>query len=260
MSSILVVIVDAWFHLKRLDSMANLGIYAGTRYLRRCGTGRGTVDEASEEFVPHSNDRGVAAGVSDAPRVNGAGVQGEPDMSWPRDFASIVEWFPAPFILLKPIRDQHNQIVDFEYRDANKAACDFFVRSHEEIVGMTLSSLFTQLDRSPVLAQLVQTFETGDPIVLADVVVDVTTALGGVTDPSRYYDMYSVKVDGGITLNWYEVTGQHELLTRYQMLAENVSDVVYQTDMGGTIEWVSPSVTRVLGWQPEDSSTNRFPR
>ena len=37
----------------------------------------------------------------------------------------------------------------------------------------------------------------------------------------------------------------------YRILAENASDVVYQTDMHGTIRWISPSVHTVLGWTPD---------
>lgn len=38
---------------------------------------------------------------------------------------------------------------------------------------------------------------------------------------------------------------------RYRLLAENASDVVYSTDTGGRIQWVSPSVRDRLGWLPE---------
>jgi diguanylate cyclase (GGDEF)-like protein/PAS domain S-box-containing protein len=39
---------------------------------------------------------------------------------------------------------------------------------------------------------------------------------------------------------------------RYRLLAENASDVVFQVDADGTLAWTSPSVTRVLGWSPDD--------
>jgi diguanylate cyclase (GGDEF)-like protein/PAS domain S-box-containing protein len=35
---------------------------------------------------------------------------------------------------------------------------------------------------------------------------------------------------------------------RYRLLAENSTDVVYQTDVGGVIDWVSPAVAETLGW------------
>ncbi|MGA9147296.1 MAG: PAS domain S-box protein [Candidatus Nanopelagicales bacterium] len=38
----------------------------------------------------------------------------------------------------------------------------------------------------------------------------------------------------------------------YRMLAENASDVIARASPDGTIEWISPSVTRMLGWRPEE--------
>ena len=37
---------------------------------------------------------------------------------------------------------------------------------------------------------------------------------------------------------------------RYRLMAENASDVVYQVDLDGIVEWISPSVERILGWTP----------
>lgn len=39
---------------------------------------------------------------------------------------------------------------------------------------------------------------------------------------------------------------------RYRLLAENASDVVTRADNHGTLLWVSPSVTELLGWRPEE--------
>jgi diguanylate cyclase (GGDEF)-like protein/PAS domain S-box-containing protein len=38
---------------------------------------------------------------------------------------------------------------------------------------------------------------------------------------------------------------------RYRVLAENASDIVYEVDRDGRLLWVSPSLTAVLGWAPE---------
>ena len=52
-----------------------------------------------------------------------------------------------------------------------------------------------------------------------------------------------------------QVRAEQELAAReerYRVLAENASDIVWQVDPEGRLTWTSPSVTRVLGWQPED--------
>ena len=38
---------------------------------------------------------------------------------------------------------------------------------------------------------------------------------------------------------------------QFRILAENASDVVYQANPDGIINWVSPAMSTVLGWQPE---------
>ncbi len=39
---------------------------------------------------------------------------------------------------------------------------------------------------------------------------------------------------------------------RYRLLAENAGDVVASIDNNGVIDWISPSVTEVLGWTPDE--------
>ena len=39
---------------------------------------------------------------------------------------------------------------------------------------------------------------------------------------------------------------------RYRLLAENASDIVWEISADGRLQWVSPSVTRVIGWSPEE--------
>ena len=38
----------------------------------------------------------------------------------------------------------------------------------------------------------------------------------------------------------------------FRLLAENSSDIVFETNVDGVIKWVSPSVYEVLGWTPEE--------
>jgi PAS domain S-box-containing protein len=52
-----------------------------------------------------------------------------------------------------------------------------------------------------------------------------------------------------------EVEGRRALADserRFRLLAENASDVIYETDTDGIITWVSPSVEQVLGWSAKD--------
>ncbi|MFN8158808.1 MAG: PAS domain S-box protein [Candidatus Nanopelagicales bacterium] len=78
--------------------------------------------------------------------------------------------------------------------------------------------------------------------------VDVSVA--GVRDPEgafRHLIVQAVDVSAEVA--------NFEALQRaardYQTLAENASDVVMRVDSGGIIQWISPSVRSVLGWDPE---------
>jgi diguanylate cyclase (GGDEF)-like protein/PAS domain S-box-containing protein len=55
-----------------------------------------------------------------------------------------------------------------------------------------------------------------------------------------------------------DVTEQHVLAERYRLLAENGSDVVAVGTDAGVLEWVSPSVTGLLGWSPEEMAGRAF--
>lgn len=70
---------------------------------------------------------------------------------------------------------------------------------------------------------------------------------------------------GGVVIST-EVTESvvaHEALAlsehQYRLLAENASDVVFQTNVVGEIIWVSPSVHRVLGWDPVEMLGTKTP-
>ena len=39
---------------------------------------------------------------------------------------------------------------------------------------------------------------------------------------------------------------------RYRLLAENSSDMVMRTSPDGIIEWISPTITKIVGWTPEE--------
>ena len=75
------------------------------------------------------------------------------------------------------------------------------------------------------------------------------------------------RADGSVVLFGAarDVTAQHDAekaLSRsqdqYRLLAENASDVVWRTDLDAVVEWVSPSITSVLGWSPDEMIGSRI--
>ena len=75
------------------------------------------------------------------------------------------------------------------------------------------------------------------------------------------------RADGSVVLFGAarDVTAQREAeqaLARsqeqYRLLAENASDVVWRTDLDAHVEWISPSVTSVLGWSQSEMIGTRI--
>jgi PAS domain S-box-containing protein len=48
------------------------------------------------------------------------------------------------------------------------------------------------------------------------------------------------------------MTESSELLEQFRLLAEHASDIVYRCDADWVVTWVSPSITRELGYDPDD--------
>lgn len=76
----------------------------------------------------------------------------------------------------------------------------------------------------------------------------------------RRLDLRGIRAGEWISLAWRDISGRHEALEtlaaseeQFRLLAENSTDVILRLDMNDTILWISPSVTPVLGWTPEDA-------
>lgn len=162
-----------------------------------------------------------------------------------------------PHVVLKAIRDETGEIVDFEYTDANAAACAYNQRSRDELIGGRLLELMPAHMSTGLFTMYTHVMETGEPLVL-DEYVYAPEFLPADLGP-RCFDIRAVPVGDGLVYTWRDVTERvatvQALTTaehRYRALAEAASDLVYGTDERGIIEWVSPSVTRVLGYAPEE--------
>lgn len=158
-----------------------------------------------------------------------------------------------PHILLAPVRNRNGQIVDFRYQDANPAACAYNRLPREQLIGMTVLELLPAHQATGLLGHYLGAMESGRPLVLDDY-----TYPNDVLGEERRYDIRAVRVGELLSYSWRDVTERHRSAQRleaserrFRLLAENATDVVLHL-REGRIVWVSPSVNRVLGWQPED--------
>ncbi len=159
-----------------------------------------------------------------------------------------------PFALLEAVRDESGALIDLRYVEANSAAISYHAIDREELIGATMLHFYPGLKDNGPLADYFATVETGVPVVLDDYAYD-----NEVKGEARWYDLRAVQVGDGMALTWRDVTDRHATLqeltasqAHYRLLAEHSADLVVQFTVGGEIAWVSPSVSEVLGWSPEE--------
>lgn len=166
---------------------------------------------------------------------------------------AMLDTFLDPHVLLQAVRDEAGHIVDFAYADANQAAADYMQMSPEDLRGSTVLQLLPGQAGSGMLALYAEAVETGVPLVLDDYAYQHE-----ILESHRRYDVRGVKVGDALSFTWRDVTERFtatrliaESEERFRLLAENSSNVVLRS-RDGRILWVSPSLTDMLGWSPQE--------
>ena len=210
-----------------------------SRVVTRVGNGSGTW-------------RGVVTGWRDVDDLVHAQQAAQADRDHLR---ATIDSLLDPHVLLEAVRDETGQIVDFVYLDANPAACAYNGVDHQDLVGARLLDLLPGHAGSDVMESYRRVVETGEPLVLDDSVY-AQELLGGT---ERRYDTRAARVGDGLSLTWRDVTERHATAQvvatseeRYRLLTQNASDVVMLLTPGWCLDWVSDSVTEILGWRPPD--------
>ncbi len=140
----------------------------------------------------------------------------------------------------------------------NPAICVMLGYDRAELEGMTFFDITHPDDISAgaqgikdLASGVIQTFKQRKRYLtkLGGVVwVDLSTA--AIFDSNgRFRHTVTQVVD--VTTEVFNYEALQRSARQFRLIAENASDVVYQTDLGGVIQWVSPSVSNVLGWDPE---------
>lgn len=168
---------------------------------------------------------------------------------------AVVDGLADPQITMAPVRDDDGKIIDFVYIDANPAALRYLGGlSRERFTGMRLRQMYPSDAARHLLEQYARTVDSGVPLMLDDYAYP-NELFGG---QERRYDLRGALVDDLLVLTWRDVTERHRMLRRlaeseyrYRMLAENAADLVIRIDAHSRIDWVSPSVKQLLGYEPE---------
>jgi PAS domain S-box-containing protein len=150
-----------------------------------------------------------------------------------------------PHVIFEAVRDERGNIVDFTFSDANDAAIAYNHSTREEMIGARLLDILPGHKSAGVFATYVHAVETGEPMILDDSVY-----YNEVHGSWRHCDVRALKVGDGLSYTWRDVTERVQLIEKYRLLAENASDIVFETDVDGTFKWISPSL-QSLGWDAE---------
>ncbi len=188
--------------------------------------GEASGERAGREARPWTDVALAAAGIGPVARLRAA-----------------LETLVDPHVLLLAVRGAAGRIEDFEFVDANTAACTYAGTTYDDLVGSRLTA-YDEWSDAEILAAFADVVDAGGTLVLDGhaVVVDGRT---------RRSDLRAVDLGEAVSVTWRDVTGRHEQASRFEALADVVADVVLFT-RDGVIEWVSRSVTEVLGWTPEE--------
>ena len=154
-----------------------------------------------------------------------------------------------PHVVLEAMRDRTGKITDFLFTEANEAACKYNKLERADFVGRRLLELLPGHTSTGLLELYRQAMESDHPLVLNDFPYPHE-----IHAEERRFDIRAVKIGDALSYTWRDVTERSRLTRKiarseekYRLLAKNSSDVIIRVK-NGNIEWISPSVTDVLGW------------
>jgi diguanylate cyclase (GGDEF)-like protein len=130
---------------------------------------------------------------------------------------AILDSLLDPWILLAAVRDGDGAIVDFEYLDANRAACRANGLTLSDLLGRRLLELFPEHGPSGWFDAYARVVETGEPLS-ADEVPFVVAADGGVP---HWFDNRAVRIGDGLSFTWRDVTERYLARHTAQVLARH---------------------------------------
>ena len=159
-----------------------------------------------------------------------------------------------PFVVLQAVRDGAGDVIDFVYSEANRAACSYFSLDRTDVVGSRMLVRYPGQVTSGLFDQYVSVLDARTPLV-----IDGALLRSDVTHDHRYLDIRAARVDADtLSITWHDVTQRYDTARRiaeseeqFRLLAENSSDVVMRST-DGRLRWLSPSLTRMLGWLPDE--------
>lgn len=176
-----------------------------------------------------------------------------------REMRSIVESLLDPLNVVQAVRDDRGRIVDVLFVRVNEASCRYLRLPRSALEGRQLLQTTYGEAVEVIFAWCRHVLLTGEPVVLDAVALVLPNGL------RRQFDIRAVPLGEAVSITYRDVTDRvtaaeqiAEAKERFRLVAENASEMVFQSGTDGKIEWASPSVRWVLGWAPEQLVGRRF--
>ena len=143
--------------------------------------------------------------------------------------------------------------------EVNPAACSFFGRNQAWLLGQPLSVVLPEDPNSELCCALLHTCKKRIPWIADEQPIQLT----GIREVI-YVDLRAVACRDGVVLSFRDVSERRhaarrllESEERFRLLAENASNAVFLKTQG-IMTWMSPAITTMLGWQPEEWIGHQF--
>lgn len=159
-----------------------------------------------------------------------------------------------PLLVMRAVRDTAGSVVDFEYEQANPAACDYNGMTHDEMVGSRLLELNPGNRASGIFDNLVAVLDTGTPLILDNYEYEQELKGG----EWRVYDLRVARAGDVLIYTWRDSTQRFEtertIAEReelYRLVTDDVADAVVRWNDDAIVTWASPSFERLTGFPAE---------
>jgi len=167
---------------------------------------------------------------------------------------AILDSLLDPHVMLQAVRNEKEKIVDFLFTDANDAACRYNQLDREHLVGRRLLELMPARTSSGLLDIYRDAIESDRPTVLNDFAYPQE-----VSAEDRRFDIRAIRIGDALSFSWRDITDRYLLTQKlatseehYRLMTENSYDTSIRIADDGSCLWVSPSLTTLLGWAPEE--------
>ena len=168
------------------------------------------------------------------------------------ELVAVLELVPEPVFVMRPVRDPDGAVVDLRYAYLNEASALGMGKPVAPMVGRGLCEVFTSARELGFFDAFVGAIDSGKPVTFELPWIEENGLAGS-------FDLTATPFGEGVMVVARETTAQRkaeaglaESLKRYQLIAENASDVVLLLGPDQRVQWASPGLTNTLGWAPEE--------